>query len=221
MCEKAWRFLETLLTHFNLTSVLRCRLNPDLLGWMLDEKRLLEPAETFGRRRAAGSRASCAAKQTFVPWDTAQLQKWCGALFRRPATGAQSLLDTLVVVLRALGVFADQFKEPAILDVVFKFCPTYRMPSFELALDEDNMTLVENWLTLAEYSATLGQVVCRRMGRDCDKFEAFLEESMRHSLSHARKMASVSSILEEIVPSRPNSSSLGTVVTGLKQTSVR
>ncbi|CAD5235429.1 unnamed protein product [Bursaphelenchus xylophilus] len=219
--EKSWRFLETILSQFNLLKVLRCEISPTILEWMQNEDQTLKSDLVYGRKsqkRPSFYRTehNSSMTPTFVMWDLYQVIKWHRFFFGTPPESSPNELDIVLIVLRTLGTFAQQSLESSVLEVIFKYCPTYRMPSFEMVLEDNSLKLLENWLSLVELSVNLGILACQRAENgDKDREEAFEQcvvETVRHALGHCRKFISVCEILEEIIQSRSETENLMNVL---------
>ncbi|CAD5228314.1 unnamed protein product [Bursaphelenchus okinawaensis] len=242
--EKSWRFLETVLSQFNLLKALRCDISPNILEWMSNPEKILDTAKVFGRKIIKQSspyrcELNKACAPTFVTWDLYQVTKWHQFYYGTvPSLDLDVIdptaFDIVITLIRTLGAFAKHTCESQILEVIFKYCPTFRMPSFETVLEDNSLKLLDNWLNFVNLSVEIGTLIKQTsenvnadeqhhdvLHHNQDDFEQCLVETIRHALSHCRKFISVCEILEEIIQNRSETRNLVRILDRLRELAQR
>lgn len=173
---------------------------------VLDRDQILGHFLESPRSSRRESKKKVRKSQSFKSWDHGYIQKCYSFYFGSSLPEQQTLLDLLVNVFRILAAFAKHIENSSILEVIYKYLPTFQMPSCEFASTGKSSLVMQNWLLLVEYSVTLGlslnQQLQQNKIRNKTEFEKCLELTITYALSHARKLLSVDAMLEQVLAER-------------------
>jgi hypothetical protein len=191
--------LEILLSNISLKEALQCQLDPATTNWMLDPNLVLDRRFILGRTLQTSrpyrsdTRKRLRRNSDFTTSDYGYIRK-CYSFYFGNGTLSENmcLLDVLVKVFRILAMFARQSENSSILEVIYKFLPTFEMPGCDLVSSGESCLVMENWLLLVEYSVVLGFALNQQLQQNRQhnkaEFDKCLELTITYALSHARKV---------------------------------